>query len=119
MVSIIFGESHTTMLSWWVLIRQPCINLRFPQGTILGLLSFLSYINDADNDINSTESCLNETIECVSLVKRKQTYEFMLIRSSQRLNTLAASPSVTMNGTRVKQVATTKSLGATIDDKLS
>lgn len=43
----------------------------------------------------------------------------MLIRSGQRLNTLAASPSVTMNGTWVKQVATTKSLGATIDDKLS
>ena len=44
--------------------------------------------------------------------------EFMLIGSGQRLNILAASPSVTMNGTRVKQVATSKSLGVTIDDKL-
>ena len=84
-----------------------------------------THLTFADNVINSTESCLNETIECVSLVKRKQTYsycvktEFMLIGSGQRLNTLAASPSVTMNGTRVKQFTTTKSLGATIEDKLS
>ena len=41
----------------------------------------------------------------------------MLIGSGQRLNTIAASPS--MNGIRVKQVATKKSLGVTIDDKLS
>ena len=33
-----------------------------------------THLTFADNDINSTESCLNETIECVSLVKRKQTY---------------------------------------------
>ena len=45
--------------------------------------------------------------------------EFMLIGSDQRLNTIAASPSILMNGTRVKQVASTKSLGITIDDKLS
>ena len=43
----------------------------------------------------------------------------MLIGSGQRLNTIAASSSVLMNGTQVKQVATTKSLGITIDDKLS
>ena len=36
--------------------------------------------------------------------------EFMLIGSGQGLNTIAASPSISMNGTRVKQVATTKSL---------
>lgn len=42
----------------------------------------------------------------------------MLIGTGQRLNTLAASPSVTMNGTRVKQFTTTND-GATIEDKLS
>ena len=42
----------------------------------------------------------------------------MLIGSDQRLNILATLPSVTMNGTRVEQVATTKSLGVTTDDKL-
>ena len=46
--------------------------------------------------------------------------EFMQIGSGQRLNTIAASPSILMNDTRVKQVATTKSLGIiTIDDKVS
>ena len=45
--------------------------------------------------------------------------KFMLIGSGQRPNTIAASPSISMSGTRVKQVVTTKSLGITIDDKLS
>ena len=39
--------------------------------------------------------------------------EFMLIGSGQRLNYIVASPQ-----TRVKQVATTKSLGVIFDDKL-
>ena len=43
----------------------------------------------------------------------------MLIRSGPRLNTLTAPQAVTMDGTRVEQVLTTKSLGETIDDKLS
>jgi len=45
--------------------------------------------------------------------------EFMLIGPGRRLNIIAASPSVSMTGTLVKQVATTKSLGITTDDKLS
>ena len=45
--------------------------------------------------------------------------EFMLMGSGQRLKAIAAPPSNLMNGTRVKQVTTTKSLGVTIDDKLS
>ena len=44
--------------------------------------------------------------------------EFMLKGSDERLNTLTAFPSVAMNGSRVKQVATTKSLGVTINVKL-
>ena len=43
--------------------------------------------------------------------------EFMLKGSDERLNTLTAFP-VAMNGSRVKQVATTKSLGVTINVKL-
>ena len=45
--------------------------------------------------------------------------EFMQIGSGQRLNTVTASPSVTMDGTRVEQVVTTKPFGVTTDDKLS
>ena len=41
----------------------------------------------------------------------------MLKGSDERLNTLTAFP-VVMNGSRVKQVATTKSLGVTINVKL-
>ena len=44
--------------------------------------------------------------------------EFMLIGSRQRLNTLTASPTITMNNTQVSQVTATKSLGVIIDDKL-
>ena len=48
--------------------------------------------------------------------------EFTLIGSRQRLNTIAASPSILMNSNWVKQVATMKSLGIITtddDDKLS
>ena len=39
----------------------------------------------------------------------------MLKGSDERLNTITTFPSVAMNGSRVKQVATTKSLGVTIN----
>ena len=45
--------------------------------------------------------------------------EFMLMGSGQRLNTVTASSSVTMDGTQVEQVVTTKPFGVTTDDKLS
>ena len=45
--------------------------------------------------------------------------EFMRIGSGQRLNTVTASSSVTMDGTQVEQVVITKPFGVTTDDKLS
>ena len=44
--------------------------------------------------------------------------EFMLIGSRQRLSTVTVSPTLAINDFRVTQVATTKSLGVTIDDNL-
>ena len=80
----------------------------------------------ADNNVGSIESCLSEDILNVhtSLNANKLTLnmtktEFMLIGSGQRPNTIAASPSIFMNGTQMKQVATMKSLDITINDKLS
>ena len=85
-----------------------------------------THLTHADNNVGSNESCLSEDLldlhtwlNANKLTLNMTTTEFMLIGSGLRVNTIAASPSILMNGTRVKQVATTKSLGTTIDDKLS
>ena len=89
------------------------------------------YVDDthmtyADNNVGSIEPCLSKDLLNVyswlnanKLTLNMTKTEFMLIGSGQRLNTIAASPSILMNDTRVKQVRTTKSLGITIDHKLS
>ena len=111
--------------------------------TILSALLFLSHMNDlpnclsnyeprmfagdihltyADNDVSNIESCLSEDLLNVQtwLNTNKLTKtKFVFIRSGPRLNTLTAPLPVTMDGTRVEQVLTTKSLGVTIDNKLS
>ena len=45
--------------------------------------------------------------------------EFMLIGSRQKLNALTASPVLSINGTPVNQVSTSKSLGVLIDANLT
>ena len=45
--------------------------------------------------------------------------EFMLIGSRQKLNTITDSPVVSINGTPVNQVSTSKSLGVLIDGNLT
>ena len=85
-----------------------------------------THLINGDNDVGSIESCLSQDLLNVhtwlnanKLTLNMTETKLMLIGSGQRLNTIAASPSIVMNGTRVKQVATKKSLGVTIDDKLS
>ena len=80
------------------------------------------HLTYADNDIGNIESCLSEDLLNVQtwLNTNKLTKtKFVVIRSGPRLNNLTAPLSVTMDGTRVEQVLTTKSLGVTIDNKLS
>ena len=45
--------------------------------------------------------------------------KFMLIGSGEKLNTLTASPNLSINGTPVKQVSTSRSLGVRIDENLN
>ena len=140
-------ENRTQMCSINGSLSQSCLlSCRVPQGTILGPLLFLLYINDLPNCLSNCEQRmyaddthltyagdnadniqlqLNQDLENVhnwlranKLTLNMTKTEFMLIGSRQRLSTLTESPTFAINDFQVSQVTTAKSLGVTIDDRL-
>ena len=152
------GSCHNWFTSYLSNRTQTCLMNSFmsspklvkcgvPQGTILGPLLFLLYINDLPNclyfsqprmyaddtsltfasvDLKHIDDCLNYDLNRVyiwlsanKLTLNLTKTEFMLVASRQKLSTFSVIPSFSINDHPVKQVSSVKSLGVHIDQNMS
>ena len=81
-----------------------------------------THLTYAGSSVDNIQFYLNQDLENVhnwlranKLTLNMTKTEFMLIGSRQRLSNLTDSPTITIDNVQIRQVATAKSLGVTID----